>query len=164
MRMIRLFRLSPRVLAMCPETSSGVDAGETPHRNACRVPWGSVCLGTSRQDTEEASRCMRPANVPVYRYCTVPFSTVRVQYRTVPVALLQYRLPVSRVPCVPYGSRLPKVSFYRYRYARRPTKRRARAGSRQGSRVFVRARARDKARELTKLRCKALCLLEVVLG
>lgn len=76
--------------------------------------------------------------IPVL-YCTgteysTRYRSVRVrypvQYRTVPVALLQYRLPVSRVPCVPYGSRLPKVSFYRYRYARRPTKRRARAGSR----------------------------------
>ena len=70
--------------------------------------------------------------IPVL-YCT-EYRSVRVrypvQYRTVPVALLQYRLPVPRVPCVPYGSRLPKVSFYRYRYARRPTKRRARAGSR----------------------------------
>lgn len=54
--------------------------------------------------------------IPVL-YCT-EYRSVRVrypvQYRTVPVALLQYRLPVSRVPCVPYGSRLPKVSFYRY--------------------------------------------------
>ena len=87
--------------------------------------------------------------IPVL-YCTVQYCTGTVQNSTGSVTTV----PITGVPCplCPLmGPGSPRCLF-------------TGTGMHADRRSGVRARARDKARELTKLRCKALCLLEVVLG